>query len=83
MTSHSRGGYLADLGGDSSFMVLSINHCICAESPAVLLHPHSWAWIRALVARSRCVHVIAWLPTPVPKWEGGLVAAQRGGKTIS
>lgn len=85
MTSHSEGGCLADIRGNSSFMLLarSIYCWICAYTSATLLHPHSWAWICALPAHSQCVHMMAWLPTLVPMQQDGTVPAQRGGKPIS
>lgn len=85
MISHREGGCLADIRGDSSFMLLTryIYCWICAYTPAMLLHPHSWAWICALPAHSQCVHMMAWLHTLVPMQQHGTVPAHRGGKPIS
>lgn len=84
-TSHRGGGCLADIRGDSSFMLLTwpIYCWICAYNPAMLLHPHSWAWICALPAHTQCVPTMAWLPTLVPMRQDGAVPAHRGGKPIS
>lgn len=85
MASLREGGCLADIRGDSSFRLLTrpIYCWMCAYTPAMLLHPHSWAWICALPAQSQCVPTMAWLPTLVPMQQDGTAPAHRGGKPIS
>lgn len=85
ITSGSRGGCSTDPRGDSSFVLLtqSISSWISAETPAMLLSPHSWDWLCALLAHSQCMRMIAWLPAPVPMQQDGAVPAHTSGKPIS